>query len=153
MGGPEPDEERTDVPGGTESEAEVMGGPEPEEQRTDVLGGTESEADVMGGRNPTKSAPTCWAGPSPADPSRPRADPALNLNVAGVSLGMPSGGVGVPMISMLTVGGSHLFAEHVRLAGCRVKPRRSVVLGPRPGGGPPQPCARLGFVPALSRFC
>jgi hypothetical protein len=41
MGGPEPDEERTDVLGGTESEADVMGGPEPNEERTDLLGGAE----------------------------------------------------------------------------------------------------------------
>ncbi len=41
MGGPEPDEQRTDLLGGTEPAGDVMGGPEPDEQRTDLLGGTE----------------------------------------------------------------------------------------------------------------
>jgi hypothetical protein len=39
FGGPEPDEEGTDVLGGAEPSGDVYGGPEPDEQGTDVLGG------------------------------------------------------------------------------------------------------------------
>ena len=39
MGGPEPDEQGTDVMGGAEPGGDVMGGPEPDEARTDVMGG------------------------------------------------------------------------------------------------------------------
>jgi hypothetical protein len=41
MGGPEPDEQRTDLLGGAEPTGDVMGSPEPDEQRTDLLGGAE----------------------------------------------------------------------------------------------------------------
>jgi hypothetical protein len=40
MGGPEPDEQGTDLLGGAESETDEMGGPEPDEQGTDLLGGS-----------------------------------------------------------------------------------------------------------------
>jgi len=39
MGGPEPDEERTDVMGGGRPGTDEMGGPEPDEERTDLMGG------------------------------------------------------------------------------------------------------------------
>jgi hypothetical protein len=40
MGGPEPDEQGTDLLGGAEGGMDVMGGPEPDEQATDLLGGS-----------------------------------------------------------------------------------------------------------------
>jgi hypothetical protein len=42
MGGPEPDEERTDLLGGADRSGGVdeMGGPEPDEEGTDLLGGS-----------------------------------------------------------------------------------------------------------------
>jgi hypothetical protein len=41
FGGPEPDEERSDLLGGKEPATDELGGPEPDEQRTDLLGGAE----------------------------------------------------------------------------------------------------------------
>jgi len=41
MGGPEPDEQHTDLLGGAEPVSDEMGGPEPDEQHTDLLGGAE----------------------------------------------------------------------------------------------------------------
>jgi len=53
MGGPEPDEQGTDVLGGADPAAEEdeLGGPEPDEQGTDVLGGADAaaEEDELGG--------------------------------------------------------------------------------------------------------
>jgi hypothetical protein len=39
MGGPEPDEERTDLMGGSRPGTDELGGPEPDEERTDLMGG------------------------------------------------------------------------------------------------------------------
>ena len=39
MGGPEPDEQGTDVMGGAGPASDELGGPEPDEQRTDLMGG------------------------------------------------------------------------------------------------------------------
>jgi hypothetical protein len=39
FGGPEPDEQGTDLLGGNESGGDEFGGPEPDEQGTDLLGG------------------------------------------------------------------------------------------------------------------
>ena len=39
MGGPEPDEERTDLMGGSRSGTDELGGPEPDEEGTDLMGG------------------------------------------------------------------------------------------------------------------
>lgn len=41
FGGPEPDEQRTDLLGGEEPASDELGGEEPDEQRTDLLGGSE----------------------------------------------------------------------------------------------------------------
>ena len=41
MGGPDPDEQRTDLLGGAEPVSDEMGGPDPDEQRTDLLGGAQ----------------------------------------------------------------------------------------------------------------
>ena len=43
MGGPEPDEQRTDLLGGAEAATDELGGPEPDEQRTDLLGGADPD--------------------------------------------------------------------------------------------------------------
>jgi hypothetical protein len=43
MGGPEPDEQRTDLLGGAEHASDELGGPEPDEQRTDLLGGADPD--------------------------------------------------------------------------------------------------------------
>jgi hypothetical protein len=40
MGGPEPDEERTDLMGGSRPGTDEMGGPEPDEEGTDLMGGS-----------------------------------------------------------------------------------------------------------------
>ena len=40
MGGPEPDEERTDLMGGPRPGTDEMGGPEQDEQGTDLMGGS-----------------------------------------------------------------------------------------------------------------
>ena len=40
MGGPEPDEERTDLMGGPRPGTDEMGGPEPDEEGTDLMGGS-----------------------------------------------------------------------------------------------------------------
>ena len=40
MGGPEPDEQATDLMGGAQAGTDVMGGPEPDEQATDLMGGS-----------------------------------------------------------------------------------------------------------------
>ncbi len=39
MGGPEPDEERTDLMGGSRPGTDELGGPEPDEEGTDLMGG------------------------------------------------------------------------------------------------------------------
>ena len=39
LGGPEPDEQGTDLLGGSEPGGDVLGGAEPDEQGTDLLGG------------------------------------------------------------------------------------------------------------------
>jgi len=41
MGGPEPDEQRTDLMGGARPGTDGMGGPEPDEQGTDLMGGAQ----------------------------------------------------------------------------------------------------------------
>jgi len=41
FGGPEPDEQRTDLLGGNEPGGDVFGGPEPDEQATDTMGGSD----------------------------------------------------------------------------------------------------------------
>ena len=41
LGGPEPDEERTDLLGGSGSASDELGGPEPDEARTDLMGGSD----------------------------------------------------------------------------------------------------------------
>jgi hypothetical protein len=43
LGGPEPDEQRTDLLGGAEHASDELGGPEPDEQRTDLLGGADPD--------------------------------------------------------------------------------------------------------------
>jgi hypothetical protein len=43
FGGPEPDEERSDLLGGAEPASDELGGEEPDEQRTDLLGGAEPD--------------------------------------------------------------------------------------------------------------
>jgi hypothetical protein len=42
FGGPEPNEQATDLLGGTEPTTDSFGGPEPDEQGTDLLGGPTS---------------------------------------------------------------------------------------------------------------
>lgn len=52
FGGPEPDEEATDLLGGHDAAGvDELGGPEPDEQGTDVLGGSDlsPEEDELGG--------------------------------------------------------------------------------------------------------
>jgi hypothetical protein len=39
LGGPDPDEQRTDLLGGQEPTTDELGGPDPDERRTDLLGG------------------------------------------------------------------------------------------------------------------
>jgi hypothetical protein len=41
LGGPEPDEQRTDLLDGSQPGTDELGGAEPDEQRTDLLGGAE----------------------------------------------------------------------------------------------------------------
>lgn len=54
LGGPEPDEQGTDVLGGsdTSEDEDELGGPEPDEERTDLLGGTDT-----GGREDELGSP------------------------------------------------------------------------------------------------
>jgi hypothetical protein len=60
LGGPEPDEERTDLLGGPEPGADLLGGPEPE---SDVLGGPEPESDEFGGPEPDEERTDLLGGP------------------------------------------------------------------------------------------
>jgi hypothetical protein len=41
MGGPDPDEQRTELLGGAEPVSDELGGPDPDEQGTDLLGGAQ----------------------------------------------------------------------------------------------------------------
>ena len=63
MGGPEPDEEGTDVMGGSRPGTDEMGGPEPNEEGTDVMGGSRPGTDEMGGPEPNEEGTDLMGGP------------------------------------------------------------------------------------------
>jgi hypothetical protein len=63
LGGPEPDEEGTDVLGGAETGDDVLGGPEPGD---DVLGGAEPVTDEFGGSEPDEEDSDTLGGADPA---------------------------------------------------------------------------------------
>jgi hypothetical protein len=63
FGGPEPDEEGTDLLGGPEPGDDVLGGADPEEDE-DVLG-REHESDELGGPEPDEEHTDLLGGPEP----------------------------------------------------------------------------------------
>jgi hypothetical protein len=63
LGGPEPDEEGTDVLGGGEPGDDVLGGAEPGD---DVLGGAEPVTDEFGGPEPDEEDTDTLGGADPA---------------------------------------------------------------------------------------
>jgi hypothetical protein len=65
MGGPQPDEQRTDLLGGAEATTDELGGPEPDEQRTDLLGGAEATTDELGGPEPDEQRTDLLGGADP----------------------------------------------------------------------------------------
>ena len=75
FGGPEPDEQRTDLLGGNEPEATCSAAPSPTRQRTDLLGGNEPGGDVFGGPRARRAAHR-YAGRNMTAPESVR--PALN---------------------------------------------------------------------------
>src|SRR5262249_51599475 len=68
LGGPDPDEQRTDLLGGQEPATDELGGPEPDEQRTDLLGGQEPATDELGGPDPDEQRTDLLGGQEPGKP-------------------------------------------------------------------------------------
>jgi hypothetical protein len=62
LGGPEPDEEGTDLLGGSEPGDDILGGPEPGD---DLLGGAEPITDEFGGPEPDEEGTDTFGGADP----------------------------------------------------------------------------------------